>query len=358
MLAAFALLLAATSARADAFVPSVRLHLAPPSPQQEGSSAPNVVISGQAPRNCVPRVASSRLDGSDFSIVLDMPRGRCDPGQRLPYRITASPPQGPAGLSARPPVYRIRVYAKLANGTHLLAFRLFDPRPEQGAIRPENGFWWSQASPGELASPGTGVSLEWQDGQLAASLFGFTPGGTPTWAFGSAQLAGRVARLALVELAGGDPPFSPAGSQPRAAPAPRLEIEFTSPITARAWLVRDDGTRDVEVRALQLARSRFADAPAGAGWSGRWLWVTDDGPGPQAFEFEESANNPVDTFRLVDGATDASLECRLAPAAAVPELCTLTVAGGPSADFDRIGFERLEGRDEAGRPTLLLRVSR
>jgi len=99
------------------------------------------------------------------------------------------------------------------------------------------------------------MSLELQDNQLAASLLGFTDAGASTWYFGSSTLAGRIARIPLVQLANGEEWFSAIGSHPRKPQrnfalfiaitfpiAPSLQIAPTSKPGGRELLVRHEGT--------------------------------------------------------------------------------------------------------------------
>ena len=202
----------------------------------------------------------------------------------------------------------------------------------------------------------TGTSLEWQDGELAVALYGFTETGSPTWYFGSARPSGRVARVGLVQLAGGEPLLAATGGQPQALPGPRLEIEFLSPSQARAWLVRVEDGRDVQLRPMMLSRARFANDDGGSTWTGRWVLVPEDGQ-PRTFDFRAGSEGG-EAFQLNDASVDAHLDCRVPVAGGLPDLCTLSVAGQPVADFDRIGFDRLGGRGHDGAPVSLVRVQR
>jgi hypothetical protein len=223
---------------------------------------------------------------------------------------------------------------------------------------PESGFWWAQSGPESLGASGSGVSLEMQDNQLAASLLGFTETGASSWYFGSATLSGHVARIPLVQLANGDEWFSAVGTQPDLQPGPRLEIEFLSPARARAYLVRNDGQDDVQVRTLMLARSTFATGPVGTSWVGRWVLVPEDGGATRLFDFAAPSHHDAESFRLVDNANDATLDCRLVAGTQQADACTLTAASMPIADFDQVGYDHFTGRGVNGMPVQLLRVPR
>lgn len=349
---ALALLLAAwmipTLAMAD---DAVHVSLRPAT----GASAPKIGIDGTTPIGCVPKIEQVHVDGADLSIALSAAQTGCK-AQRLPFHLTVDPAAA-SGASALPPdVYRVRVYTGSGTGAHLAAFALLDTTAASAAPLPETGFWWTQASPDVSAARGTGMSLELQDNQLAASLLGFDATGTPTWYFGSAGLNGRVAHVSLVQLGRGEDWFSAIGSQPEVEPGPSLDIDFLSPTRADAYLVRtgDDGT--LQVRALVLSRSAFASGPTGLAWAGRWVLVPEDGAGTRVFDFAAPSSRDAQSFRLIDTANDAMLDCRLAAGTQQADVCTLTSAATVVADFDQVGFDRFAGHDANGMPVQMLRV--
>lgn len=352
---AFALLGAAPAGAAEGGAPGLTLtleHL----PLASGRDVARVAFHGEAPAGCAPSIGRIWLDDADFSVELKSPARDCDDSHQVPFTLRVDPRASGLPLPANR-VLRVRVYRSDGATPELAAFRLFDTGPATAAPVPENGFWWStpEAGGGE-AVRATGASLEWQDGELAVALYGFTETGAPTWYFGSARAHGRVARVGLVQLAGGEPLLASTGGQPQALPGPRLEIEFLSPSQARAWLVRVEDGRDVQLRPLMLSRARFENDAGGSTWNGRWVLVPEDGE-PRTFEFR--AGSPrADGFQLNDDAHDARLDCRLPAAGGLPDLCTLSVGGSPTADFDRIGLDRLGGHGDGGAPTTLVRVQR
>jgi hypothetical protein len=223
---------------------------------------------------------------------------------------------------------------------------------------PESGFWWTQAGADGVAAAGTGMSLELQENQLAASLLGFTDAGASTWYFGSSALTGHVARIPLVQLANGDEWFSAIGTLPDVQPGPRLEIEFLSPTRARAYLVRTGNSNDLQVRSLTLSRSAFSTGPAGTSWVGRWVLIPDDGGSARLFDFSAPSNRDAENFRLVDTTNDAALDCRLVAGTQQADACTLSASASPIADFDQVGYDHFSGHGANGAPVQLLRVPR
>lgn len=321
---------------------------------------PSIAVVGRAPAGCAPQLDRAVLDGTDLSIALKKsPQKNCAKAW-VPFylRIDAAA----NAIAPLPPgqVYRVRVYSTDHGATSLLGFALLDANAASStAPVPESGLWWSEASTETgAASAGSGASIELQDGRLAVGLLGFGETGAATWYFGTAQPKGRTARVPLLQLANGDPPFAPLGNQPSAQPGPRIELEFLSPSRARAYLVRSDGGRDVEVRALMLSRSRFANGPVSANWTGQWVLVPDDGGAPRSFDFAAAGSQDAENFHLTDSTGDARLDCRLEAGTEHPDLCTLSAAALPLADFDQVGMDRLVGRTNGGARVTLMRVPR
>ncbi len=342
-------------ASVHAAVPDVRVRLV----RANTLAAPQVALYGTAPGACTPAVARVTLDGPDLSIGLKSPQLGCDSEHPVRFTLRVDPGAS-AGMPMLPgQVYRVHVYS-VGNGVEsLLAFHLLDTNPPTSAPTPEDGLWWSQTSPETgAAAPGNGASIEFQNGQLAVGWLGFNDLGAATWYFGSAQPVGRVASIALVQLANGDPPFAPTGSPPSAQPGPRLEVEFLSPTRAHAYLVRNEAGHDVEVRALTLSRSRFSTGPAANAWAGQWVLVPDDNGTPRVFEFSEPSSQDAESFHLADAANDASLDCRMVSGTQSPDICTLSVAATTLADFDQIGIDHLVGHGNTGARVKLLRVPR
>lgn len=321
------------------------------------TSTHRIAIEGNAQAGCVPKVARILLDGTDISVELTAPTTGCR-RQTAPFHLIVDA-AGTAGLRALPPaVYRVHVYSGSATAAHLAAFTLIDASPPTTAPEPESGFWWTQQGADGAAAAGTGMNLEVQDNQLAASLLGFADTGASAWYFGSTTMSGRVARIPLVQLANGEEWFSAVGTQPDVNPGPRLELEFLSPTRARGYLVRTADNGDVQVRPLTLSRSAFATGPAGTSWIGRWVLIPEDGGTTRLFDFAAPMHRDADRFRLVDASNDAVLDCRLVAGTQQADACTLSASAAPIADFDQVGFDHFAGHGANGAPVQLLRVPR
>jgi hypothetical protein len=322
------------------------------------NSSYKIGIDGSAPAGCVPHVEDVTLDGADLSLVLAAPATGCKPQRPVPFHLKTDPAAA-TGMPRLPAqVYHVRVYSGSEAAPQLAAFALIDTSTPALSPVPESGFWWTQAGADGVAAGGTGMSLELQENQLAASLLGFADSGAATWYFGSSALSGHVARIPLVQLANGDEWFSAIGTLPDVQPGPRLEIEFLSPTRARAYLVRTGNSNDLQVRSLTLSRSAFSTGPAGTSWVGRWVLIPDDGGSARLFDFSGPSNRDAENFRLVDTANDAALDCRLVAGTQQADACTLSASASPIADFDQVGYDHFSGHGVNGAPVQLLRVPR
>lgn len=320
--------------------------------------APQLSVAGRAPALCVPAVASLSVDDTDLNVILKpTSAASCGSKSLMPFYSRLDPVTTASARILPGQVYRTRIYATEHGTQSLVSFGLLDTSTATSAPLPESGLWWSEASTETgAAAAGTGASIEMQGDRLAVGVFGFGETGAATWYFGTGQRAGHVARVPLVQLANGDPAFAPVGNQPEAQPGPRIELEFLSPSRARAYLVRSDKGRDVEVRPLLLSRSRFATGPVGANWSGQWVLVVDDGGSPRTFDFAAAGSQDAENFHLADSSGDARLDCRLVTGTEHPELCSLSAASAPLADFDQVGLDRLSGRANGGAHATLMRI--
>jgi len=313
-------------------------------------------LTGTSPARCAPSVTAASVVGTDVDLRLQWPATGCMDSRPVPFVLNADAASITGKTLPRGPVYHVSV--RDADGS-LLAFRVLETDVMRNWPTPENGFWWPQADPinGASVATGSGVGIESQGRQLAINVFGFGDTGTPVWYFAGARQNGRVAAATLVELQHGDGLFAGSGSQPAAEPGPRIELEFVSTSEARAWFVQTDGSHDVGVREIRLARTPFTrNASAASRVAGRWVLVSDAETAPRQFSFSEQPAPSATSASLIDTDADASLACRVDAATQAPTLCSLTIDGAPFADFDNVGLDRLVGRASDGTSVQLLRV--
>jgi hypothetical protein len=138
-----------------------------------------IAIDGTAAAGCSPQIEGVTVDGADISVVLNAAATGCKTGRTVPYHLKADPGANVSPLAGG--VYRVRVYSGAGSAPRLTAFALVDGSARASAPMPESGFWWTQSDGFTASAAGTGMNLEVQDNQLAASLLGFTDAGASTW---------------------------------------------------------------------------------------------------------------------------------------------------------------------------------
>ncbi len=358
LLAAFAsLLVPVTAVGADLQLGLELLPAALHMPQR----TPTLQVSLTWPDSCLPTLERLSIVHDSIDITLRAFATPCTPAP-TPYRVVVDPARaaGNARLEAR--AYRVRVYAGSAiQPTELVAFGLLDASGMLGRTTPENGFWWSV--PTDSASTevlrGSGISLERQDDRIAVTLLGYESG-QPTWYFGSAQMSGAVARVPLMRMSGGSEPFAASGAAPEAHGGPVLNLAFTTPAHASAWLERAAMNADtaIELQEIALTHVPFGDGPSGSGWRGTWILVEHDSGSARLLDLSQVLARDADTFRLSNPAERLALDCRNERSAAMayPAVCTLSEDTLQIAAFDRIGLDSMNGVAPNGARVRLLRL--
>lgn len=327
------------------------------SASQLDDASRTIVVSGTSDAHCAPQFTRIARNDKGLAIHLAAATTGCDAARRAAFAVRIDF-DALTGERLPPVVQPTWVYLDSAGDSRLVAFGVLDPTARETAPRPDNGFWWATSGDRETSLAGSGVSLESQGDRLAAGLLSFNELGDSTWLFGSAPLIGRVAKIPLVQLVRGDSPFNPSGNRPLAEPGPRLELALDGPTHAQAWLVRQRGDREVEVRELVLARSAFAANPPGGAWRGRWVLVRDGESNARVLDLQDFSMADAETFRLFDAGAGVSLDCRMTAGTPVQQadFCMLSSAAQDIASFDQVGLDRLAGQDEAGARVQLLRV--
>ncbi|HNR92465.1 MAG TPA: hypothetical protein PKO41_08570 [Dokdonella sp.] len=321
---------------------------------------PDLRIEATWPNTCLPAVEAVTIVPGHIDVHLRQPGTRCTV-EPTAFAVEVNPARA-SGWSHLPrDVYAVRLFlAGAGSSGRLIAFRWLDAAADNPAT-PESGFWWSVANQrdGVAELIGSGISLERQGERIAVTLFGYDAG-RPEWAFGSGVLRGSVAHVQLMRMRGGNAPFTPGVSAPIAEPGPALHLHFASPAQAEAWIERDLAESDlgIELQPLALARSTFSTARAGSAWQGRWVLIGGVHGDARVMQFNDAAStSDADGFRLLDNSFGAELDCRLDDGpAAFPRRCTLRIDGRSATHFDRIGLDRLQGRDGEGRVAELIRL--
>ena len=322
---------------------------------------PALRISGQWDDSCPPQLLGSTIEPPHIDIVLHAASGPCSSARRS-FSIGVNPALN-AGWNTLPAgIYETRVWLERGNGARdLIAFNVIDAGPANEAVLPENGFWWSTIGNDQLQNLlGSGVNLERQGDQLAITLLAWEHG-VPTWYFGNTRLRGATASVPLLRMRDGDEPFQPGGGVPMVEAGPQLDLQFTGPAQARAWLSqpRTDSGHGIQLHEWSLARIAFQPGEPGAALSGRWILQRGDSKLARIVDFSLAGGGDANAFRLSEADSDMSLVCRLAEDASsdLPTSCSLREHGAELAQFDHIGLDRLNGHATLDQqPVQLLRV--
>ncbi len=355
-----ALLLMTGAASAGAFGLELGLALVPASAHAP-QLPPDLQIDATWPDRCPPVVDRVTTTPGHIEVHLRASARTCAEGS-TPVRFLVNPARA-AGWTQLPlATWEVRLYlGRAGHGEELVAFAWLDAGGELAAAKPENGFWWSLANPGQApALAGSGITLERQEERLAISLLGYEAG-LPMWYFGSSNLRGSSVRVQLMRMLGGGGLFDGAGSAPLAEAGPVLHLLFESPARARAWLERPQAGSDraIELQGFGLRRLAFAPGHAADAWRGRWLLAKDDDDVARIFALSGERTSDADSFTLSDAANAITLDCRLAEPGehAMPAFCALRDGGTVLATFDRIGLDRMLGQSADGDRVELLRLA-
>lgn len=320
---------------------------------------PDLVVSGHWPNACVPQLARSTM--ADWNIDVELRSSGHDcPATPTPISLRFNPAHEAGQRQMPVGVYEVRFYLSHGNGFgELIAFELLRAGWRESDFQPESGFWWSTPVADRAFLAGSGLSIEQQGENLAASLFSYESGNA-VWYFGNTRVAGTLARVPMVRMFGGDSPFSASGTPPQLQPALTLHLNFLSPSHAAAWLARPQpGIREgIEVQSLDLQRLPFEGNSNGTAWKGQWALVKQESRQADLYDMFEVVTSDAERFSLRASGSSVELECRLESIGAypIPTFCSLLDGADVLADFNKIGFDRLIGRTPDGQNARLVRL--
>lgn len=322
---------------------------------------PDLVVSAEWPDSCLPQLLRSSMVDGHIDVELRSTGHDCVKAP-TPMSLRFNPSREAGQMQMPVGVYEVRFYLARDNGfSELIAFNLLRAGWRDSSFRPESGFWWSVSNTNRAFLAGSGLSIEQQGETLAVTLLSYEAGNA-VWYFGNARAAGTLARVPLVRMFGGDSPFSAVGTPPQVEAALTLDLNFLSPSRASAWLTRPfaDGREGIEIQSLDLLRLPFAGNANGAAWKGQWVLIGEESRQAAVFDLGEVATSGAGNFTLRSRADGAELQCRLEDFGehSVPTFCSLLDGNELLADFDKIGLDRLIGRNPEGQNMRLVRLPR
>jgi hypothetical protein len=322
---------------------------------------PDLQIRAMWPQSCVPVLERTEIDGMRINIYLRASLMRCtDASTPVSFKVNPIIDAGLTDMALG--IYEVRIYLSQRGGSsELVAFRLLEAGRDPDA-EVESGFWWSVAGEDDInILNGSGLTIEQQGSNLAVTLHTYQAG-SPVWYFGSGKLSGPLAHIPLLRMIGGTEPFSATQGKQVAEPGPVLDLAVRGPARADAWLTQSQSGSGlaIEIQRIRITRLPFESAAAST-WQGQWILKRSDSREVRLFQFDQAANSDAESIGLNDPIAQASLKCRMTSKTgnALPAFCAITLANEElSAEFDRIGLNRMDGHTHDGHRVELIRLQR
>ncbi len=323
-----------------------------------GSRADELGLRGVWPTTCTPETISVKTDDTESSkriyLLTRTPQSGCKP-KPTPFLLLFELPKN---VSASLEFYWLHKVDSQAS-EHLLGFKLLSQSSGQPDIRPASGWWWPEPGKAQDSGPGTGLTVDYQNGLLTLLTQTFDDHGQPEWLLGTAPMKRGVANTELIKFTQGQtltgkykPPLI---DNSRNA----IHIRFLSASRADVWLESRQGDsldQIISLRKLTMVRY-FMDPPIlDRLLKGRWLVAPEDKPqyasSAQQFRvLSVSVKAPVVTLEFADSSTKGS--CRMHPGKfdSPPQRCEIeiqTTAGPIIWAFKSFSMDRMRGHNQFG----------
>ncbi len=237
----------------------------------------------------------------------------------------------------------------------LLGFRLFSQGNIAPDIRPASGWWWPESGTAQNSGPGTGMTVDFQNGLLTLLTQAFDHSGQPEWLLGTAPLVAGIYSSQLIKFAGGQTLTgkyaAPLISHSRNA----AHIRFLSASRALVWLeTRSEESLDQAITLRQLTMVRYIMNPPVIErlLIGRWLLVAEDQPdyASQAQQFRIhsiSINSTEASLQQTDGSKIGSCQLRAGKTDSPPISCEIQITGSSESwTFQSFSLERMRGKNQ------------
>lgn len=314
-----------------------------------------ITIDAMWPDGCGPRVERiGRRDPDTIEVVLARQDDRICFSAFRDYRLQLTQADLPPRLG--PGVYRFEVLADWSDGDlRLDGFRMLeiaDPDAAQTRV-PEAGAWWPERGGRfDTSGPGSGVSLDVQNGVITAIVHGYDDDGRQQWLLAAGPWQGRTFRSALFHTDGGQPLFGDYRPPREVQPVAWLDLVLLSPSRAEAWISREgDFSTGLQVQALSLTRFLFASSADERSWLGDWILVYEDPlRAPRRFRLDRELRTGDALLAVEASQTGERLRCQIEAARpdTLPQRCELEFVDGSGLVFDAVGHERSFGGQAGG----------
>jgi hypothetical protein len=355
-----ALLMTAAQAR-----PEIRIEPRQPLPGEPFSLS----IVGNRKDSCVPELTGSELKSGSIVIRAQRTTKGCLKAETN-YEINLDPMALDADGVLESGVYEVKFFVSddAEPLARLKAFDLLYIGEPQAAIQPEQGLWWAESGGlYETSGPGTGFSIEVQDGRLVMMSNAYDLEGGPSWLFSSGILSGNLVKASLLSLHGGQSLFGSYSPPETMLESGQVLIRFHGPATATAYFVAQrDETEDADLllHPVSLVRYAFGRGNREDFLAGEWMVIIeqdDQTSSSVRYDFQAGSERLNGGLMLTDRVSGSLMSCQGNPAksSSPPTSCRLSGSEqGIDIAFDEIGLDRLYGWTDSGQRVTAIRWQR
>ncbi|MCF6262750.1 MAG: hypothetical protein L3J24_04090 [Xanthomonadales bacterium] len=323
-----------------------------------GSRADELGLRGVWPNTCTPETISVKTDATENSkriyLLTNTQQSACNP-KPTPFLLLFDFPKN---VSASSEFYWLHK-GNSQSSEHLLGFKLLSQSSGQSDIRPASGWWWPEPGAAQDSGPGTGLTVDYQNGLLTLLTQTFDDHGQPEWLLGTAPMKRGIANTELIKFTQGQsltgkykPPLI---DNSRNA----IHIRFLSASRADVWLESRQGDsldQLISLRKLTMVRY-FMDPPIlDRLLKGRWLVAPEDNPNyassTQQFRVL-SVSVKAPEIKLGFAKNHVKGTCRMHPDKfdSPPQRCEIeiqTEAGPITWTFKSFSMDRMRGHNQYG----------
>ncbi len=316
-------------------------------------------LRGVWPNSCVPQLVTVKSVAAEntnniIHLLTKSEQSNCNPNPS-PFLLIF---QLPDNIASYPELYWLHQHDEAQNA-RLLGFKLLSLSTIQADIRPASGWWWPETGELQDSGPGTGLTVDYQNGLLTLITESFNSAGQPEWLLGTAPLKQGVSNTELIKFTNGQSLTgnyqAPLIDNSRNA----IHIRFLSASRAQVWLETRAGSgleHPINLRELTMVRY-FMDPPILERLlNGSWLVVPEDSPeyASQANQFRISKTEIHEfeaTLHTVDGSNIGQCKLRPGKPDSPPHQCLIQLQSGEKTEewtFTSFSLERMRGHNKLG----------
>jgi hypothetical protein len=328
-----------------------------------GPAPPTLEFSGLWPDTCIPRLLDARLADGTLQLRTQSGSNQCLQSDTL-FSIPVQLVPQISGANAIAWLHRRENEADY----QLYGYRLHNPHTFP-ALEPSSGWWWPEPEgPNNSGGPGTGLTVDYQQGLLTLVSQAYDPLGNPEWQLATGTLRGEVFNAPLIRFSDGQTLTGQYRLPELSVGRDELSVQFHSALSATAWFSHRRGTNldsPIDLRSVSMIRYMMNPPVLERLLTGRWLVTTkrDSGNTPlvDTVRIQDIALTDSNQLNLLNARGDGIGNCELQPnrPEAAPVTCTLNgLALFGKISISSVGFDRMDGHDESGRQILVIRMPR